>query len=169
MATTTAPPAPPVVRTRCATVSLPAEMCVVGAVRHFVSDLLNQWGVAHDDQDTAALIVDELAANSAQHGRATMAVNLSLDDDSLLIEVADSGEPARSSPLPAIADDEHGRGLGIVDVLTEWSETHQGQSGWQTRTCLHLAPLLPDNGGAETDSGQPWGGSSTSSEASVCT
>lgn len=66
--------------------------------------------------DAAELIVSELVANVALHVGGEAEATLGLDGDTLTITCADRG------PLPAIslqpgADDEHHRGLLIVDAL----------------------------------------------------
>ncbi|MET8566112.1 ATP-binding protein [Streptomyces flaveolus] len=88
---------------------------LVRTARRFAVSLLARWGVAPGDQDSVLLIVGELAGNAAQHGRADMIVSLTFEGRAVCIEVADSGASASvpHSRRPD-ADDEHGRGVGIV-------------------------------------------------------
>ncbi|MFI0814393.1 ATP-binding protein [Streptomyces sp. NPDC021098] len=95
---------------------------------------LSDWGWTHDDESThtAALLVAELAANAVQHGRVPgrdflLALVLARPVSgaaTLRIEVADCRDerlPRPVSVMPLCADDEHGRGLVLVDSLaTRW-------------------------------------------------
>jgi hypothetical protein len=69
---------------------LRAERACAHTARSFTVDLLTQWNV-DDDKASAVLIVGELTANAAQHGRSGMAVSLSLYGQTLDIKVADFG------------------------------------------------------------------------------
>lgn len=127
---------------RQAAIALPAQECHVRTARRFASALLVSWHVAEDDQASVLLIVSELAGNAAEHGRSEMAVHLSLEDRALHIDVADSGEPAPSPRARSgAAEDEHGRGLSIVEFLADRTETCQEQSGRRVRTTLRISPL----------------------------
>ncbi|MET8454216.1 ATP-binding protein [Streptomyces sp. NPDC005209] len=121
-------------------IALPAEDRWVCAARHFATALLMHWGVCEDDRDSILLIVGELAANAARHGRADMTVGLTLEERSVRIDVADGGAgpaPVRSRRFGTC--EEHGRGLDIVECLAQWSETRRGRDGWQTRAGFPLA------------------------------
>ncbi|MFJ9818645.1 ATP-binding protein [Streptomyces sp. NPDC101151] len=121
-------------------IALPAEDRWVRVVRHFATALLIHWGVAEDDRDSILLIVGELAANAAQHGRADMTVSITLVERSVRIEVADRGAgPAPVPPKRFGSCDEHGRGLDIVECLAEWSETRMGPGGRQALAGFRLA------------------------------
>ncbi|WP_245687519.1 ATP-binding protein [Streptacidiphilus griseoplanus] len=124
-----------------ALVTLPAQEAHVRAARHFADDLLETWSVPASERDSAVLIVDELAANAAQHGRDRMTLLLVLDDGTLHIVVTDSGAAVeRHHPATATAPDEHGRGTGIVQYLAQSTEVHQTRSGREVRACLRCSP-----------------------------
>jgi anti-sigma regulatory factor (Ser/Thr protein kinase) len=122
-----------------ALLTLPAQEAHVSAARHFAADLLETWRVPDSERDSAVLIVDELAANAAQYGRERMTLRLVLDDDTLHIVVADSGMAVKRH-RPAIAPDEHGRGTGIVQYLSQSTDVHQTRSGREVRACLRCSP-----------------------------
>ncbi|MET8539946.1 ATP-binding protein [Kitasatospora sp. NPDC004799] len=73
-------------------------------------------------RDTAELLLGELFANAVQHSDAPddrrIEIRFSLPDTRLRIEVHDaaSGHPALHTATP---DDEHGRGLFLVNELAE--------------------------------------------------
>ncbi|MFJ4688940.1 ATP-binding protein [Streptomyces sp. NPDC088789] len=100
--------------------ALPAESRYVPVARRFADQGAAAWGLDQDCRDTLVLIVGELAANAAQHGGAVMSVKVWIAGPELCVEVTDTG------PLPKVphtrdpADGECGRGLGIVDQLTDW-------------------------------------------------
>ncbi|MEV6013409.1 ATP-binding protein [Streptomyces sp. NPDC051976] len=125
-----------------AAITVSAETQWVRTVRRFTSAVLSRWAVVGDDLDTSLLIVSELAGNSAQHGRADLAVLLSLKDHTLSITVVDSGEATEHAPEPtSSAGYEHGRGLDIVAALADRCETLPKSSGWQTRACVRVATV----------------------------
>jgi anti-sigma regulatory factor (Ser/Thr protein kinase) len=83
--------------------------------------------------DTAALLVSELVANAVRHGAPPIEVQVECDSShALRVRVSDgSVEP----PVPRIVDpdDEGGRGLAIVDLLSDaWGvdPTHEGKTVW---------------------------------------
>ncbi len=124
---------------RRAMMALPAEACRVRTVRHFVLALLASWGVVEPDRDAAGLIVSELAGNAAQHGGAEMTVNVSLSAEQLCIDVVDTGPAARvSRPRCDDLDEERGRGLDIVDHLSEWMDICAEPDCWRSRVGLRV-------------------------------
>ncbi|WP_413803818.1 ATP-binding protein [Streptomyces iranensis] len=120
--------------------TLPAEPCRVPEVRRFVGVQLDLWGVSDDDLHSAVLVVSELVGNAAVHGRAEMCVSLRLDARQLRLEVIDWGAP----PVPPSfatgrsdeCEDERGRGLSIVEHLTEWIECRETADSHTVRVAL---------------------------------
>ncbi|MEU2926960.1 ATP-binding protein [Streptomyces sp. NPDC007251] len=140
------PPAtPPAARTdpaHEAVIALPAEVRWVPAARRCIVAVLTQWRFPSADRESAELIVGELAANAAEHGRHDMTVRLSLHKGVLWISVTDSGVPARPR-RPRDADpDEHGRGLSIVELLALEVRVHQGPLG--RRVDVALPPVITE-------------------------
>lgn len=114
-------------RSKCLLLSAVPE--TVGRSRAFVRRVLRMWRV---DSDTAELLVSELvtnALNATVGGRSVYGGDsavtpiylcLSLNDTTVLIEVWD-GSPEPPRVRDAAEDDEHGRGLLLVDALAkEW-------------------------------------------------
>ncbi|MCX5211850.1 ATP-binding protein [Kitasatospora sp. NBC_00240] len=105
------------------------------AHQHFVEHLPS--GLLEDLE----LVLGELVANAvAVSGPADRVdVNVDLAAHGLLVEVADQS-PETPAPRPADTDDEDGRGLLIVDALTEswgWRPNPRGKVVWG------LLPLTP--------------------------
>ncbi|MFF3464157.1 ATP-binding protein [Streptomyces sp. NPDC001984] len=116
---------------RHALLLLPAHRASAGSARHFAEALLRQWHLTEDERCTAVLVVGELAANAAEHGRPHMALCFSLDTDFLHVGVRDHGKrSAPRRPCPDGDPDEHGRGLGIVDALAARMEIRRDAAGW---------------------------------------
>ncbi|MEW2613795.1 ATP-binding protein [Streptomyces sp. NPDC047880] len=100
--------------------TLPAQKALVGCLRAAAADLLTRWRLSDDERDAAVLVVGELAANAATHGRSEMSLRLILVPGGLCIALTDRGGLSRSREPSAGDDpDEHGRGLGIVRAIAE--------------------------------------------------
>ncbi|MBM4791831.1 ATP-binding protein [Streptomyces sioyaensis] len=125
--------------TPCAAIAVPGQAQKAGTVRHFTKSTLDRWHIASDDLDSALLVVGELAANATQYGRGELAVLFVLHESALDIEVSDCGTRIEPQTRYIAADAlEHGRGMTIVDALTDEWETHPRDSGWQTRARVRL-------------------------------
>ncbi|MGW4725351.1 ATP-binding protein [Streptomyces sp. NPDC004291] len=125
---------------RQAMIDLAAECRWVHVARRFVGRLCERWHLSGDVRDAATLVVSELTANAAQHGRSDMTVQLSLTGDALRITVTDQGDPPiRTRPGADSASDEHGRGLAIVEALASWVEVVQDERGRRVSASLHVA------------------------------
>ncbi|RZD76774.1 ATP-binding protein [Streptomyces albidoflavus] len=122
---------------RRASVVLPAEVARVRDARHFATAVLAQWGLNVDDHAAALLVVGELAANAAQHGRSSMLVGLAVVGSTLQIDVCDFGALVRRGP--AAPADERGRGLAIVDCLADSTVTCHAVHGRRVHAVLSLS------------------------------
>jgi anti-sigma regulatory factor (Ser/Thr protein kinase) len=106
----------------------------VAASRQFVlAAIPNQ---SDELREAAILMVSELATNAIVHAATGFEVSVDLSADALTIGVTDmgAGEPELRSPP---ASDEHGRGLLIVQELSdEWgmfdNQDHSGKTVWCT-------------------------------------
>ncbi|MDT0306910.1 ATP-binding protein [Streptomyces sp. DSM 44917] len=117
-----------------------------GAARRTARELARQWGVGCLAEDLA-LVVSELVTNAIVHGRAPAGSRVVVtyrlrDDDVLHVDVRDfaTGLPA-TGPRPAC--DEGGRGLPIVDALTDrWGVLPHvvGKSLWFEMSVPPAAP-----------------------------
>jgi len=82
--------------------------------RAFIRDHLDDWGASHCEHE-AVLVVSELVTNVVRHAHTEIFLHAEWNAATLRVEVRDG-----SSVVPAIADleDEHGRGLRLVQQLT---------------------------------------------------
>jgi CheY-like chemotaxis protein len=102
-----------------ATLRLSEDITSAARARRFVEEQCAAWGF-DAVLDDALLVVSELVTNAVIHGKSEAELRLVPTDDILRVEVADDG-PASPDPQLAGADDEHGRGLFLIGVLsTAW-------------------------------------------------
>ncbi|MEU0965302.1 ATP-binding protein [Streptomyces sp. NPDC005917] len=90
-----------------------------GQARTLAQELLSGWGVAGEVADSVLLTVSELVGNAVQHAQPPLRLGLGCDLAAGLVyvEVSDGG-PAPDEGAAGLADDEHGRGLMIIDQVS---------------------------------------------------
>ncbi|MEV5880866.1 ATP-binding protein [Streptomyces sp. NPDC052101] len=111
---------------RSAAFDLPARPTAVGAARRVVRDLLTAWGVPEAARHDAVLVTSELVTNALVHTAGDRIVcRLHDTADRIRIEVEDQeGGPALPAVRRAGPDDQHGRGLFLVNALSrDWDVT----------------------------------------------
>jgi anti-sigma regulatory factor (Ser/Thr protein kinase) len=125
-----------------ATLDVTRDPSAVPNGRHFVQAQLMAWEVDADVAEVAVLLATELVTNAVRHGRGKVCLRLRRGCHSLYIEVDDDG-----SALPdrrhAEDDDEGGRGLQLVEALSEAWGTRpldHGKSVW----CSIKLPRQPE-------------------------
>lgn len=90
---------------------------------------LSGWSVCEDTCDTAVLVVSELVTNAIVHTASSHIVcELHDGDDLVRIAVRDEGcAPGEPRPSPQRPDEEHGRGLLLIDGLCRaWGAKEHG-------------------------------------------
>ncbi|MGW0561342.1 ATP-binding protein [Streptomyces sp. NPDC003016] len=109
---------------------LPARPECVAAARRLARRQLTQWGVHEDACDTAALIVTELFTNALLHTASEHIVcELRDSDGRLRVAVKDQGLRPTGPQLRQAGDEEHGRGLQLVDALSSFWGTRDAADG----------------------------------------
>ncbi len=106
---------------------------------------LDGWSVCADTCDSAALVVSELVTNAIMHTASSQVVcELHDHDDVVRIAVRDEGcAPGDPRPAQQRPDEEHGRGLLLVDALCRaWGAQQHGPG-------LLVWAELPREGDAE--------------------
>jgi CheY-like chemotaxis protein len=100
-----------------AMLELPADPSAAGTARHFVRELCRAWDCA-DAEDQAMVVVSELVTNAWLHAGTSCTLQVLHQFGALRLEVADPGD---GSPDPHVAgdEDEHGRGLVLVSVMSQ--------------------------------------------------
>jgi hypothetical protein len=90
---------------------------------------LTGWSVCADTCDTAALVISELVTNAIVHTASSRVVcELHDHDDTVRIAVRDEGcAPGEPHPSPQRPEEEHGRGLLLVDAVCQaWGAQEYG-------------------------------------------
>jgi hypothetical protein len=113
---------------------------------------LTGWSVCEDTCDTAALVISELVTNAIVHtASGTVVCELHDGDDLVRIAVRDEGcAPGEPHPSPQRPEEEHGRGLFLVDALCHawgaqehgpgllvWADLPRGGEGSRDRARCH--------------------------------
>src|ERR1700733_4070631 len=97
--------------------AFPPDVDSIPEARRFVLAAIG--AVTQDLRDAVSVMVSELAMNAVQHARTPFEVTVEVTGRVLRVEVADSGGgTAQAQPLPP-ATSPHGRGLFIVDRLSD--------------------------------------------------
>ncbi|MET9444894.1 ATP-binding protein [Streptomyces sp. NPDC006610] len=97
--------------------------------RRLTRSRLTGWSVCEDTCDTAALVVSELVTNAIMHTASAVVVcELHDGDEVVRVAVGDEGcAPGEPRPTPERAEEEHGRGLLLVDALAHaWGAQENG-------------------------------------------
>ncbi|MBX9359928.1 ATP-binding protein [Streptomyces massasporeus] len=121
--------------------------------RSFTRDTLHSWSLDHRCDD-ATLVITELTANAATHaarrcpGVPEIRLGFLLDPTHLLVTVADADDHPPVYAPTGTSLEEHGRGLRIVDALSEewgWAPTPPaGKTVWarlSTRPATSCPPI----------------------------
>ncbi len=101
------------------------------AVREFVSEILAAWD-CKDTDETTCLLANELATNAVVHAGTDITVRVSPVPPMLFVEVED-GSPELPEQLDLTPESERGRGLFLVQALSErWGaeRTSGGKVVW---------------------------------------
>ncbi|MDQ2874073.1 MAG: ATP-binding protein [Actinomycetota bacterium] len=103
--------------------ALAARPEAVADARSFTNSMLGAWDVDDDAADNTALVVSELVTNAIQAtlpgSSARVWLRLRHRAGLVAVEVADNSPASPAPGPPPDGDDEHGRGLLIVEALCE--------------------------------------------------
>ncbi|WP_330241627.1 ATP-binding protein [Streptomyces sp. NBC_00525] len=108
--------------------ALPAHPESVATARRLTKTRLGEWRTDGDTREAAVLIVSELVTNAVVHtASARVLCELRRLDGRLRVSVQDQGHQPGGPRLGRGADDEHGRGLLLVDSLAAaWGSRDAG-------------------------------------------
>lgn len=122
---------------------LPARASSIEDARRRVRRRLRRWAFPAEVCDTAQLMVSELFTNAVVHTDSSrIGCLMRAGGSRLRIEVRDEGS-GRTVPLPcwATPDDEHGRGLLLVDILSEEWGVERAEEGKGCVVWVELGPI----------------------------
>ncbi|MFF5303472.1 ATP-binding protein [Streptomyces sp. NPDC013161] len=117
--------------------------------RALVTGTCHTWRVPHGIVDDVAVIVSELVTNAVTHAPGdTVTVTVFLhardaDESEVRVVVIDHGPRRRVQARHADADDEHGRGLFLVEALASRYEVQPTGDGTAVSACVHVPALRP--------------------------
>jgi hypothetical protein len=106
----------------------PADVESPRAARHFVSDVMREWGFSREARDEAELVTTELAANAVLHADSAFSVLLNAASEVVRIAVHDT---MPSDPTLLVVRPR--RGLGLVSGISrDWGVdvTANGKTVW---------------------------------------
>ncbi|MFD7711779.1 ATP-binding protein [Streptomyces sp. NPDC059786] len=104
------------------TLRIPLRSRNVRAAREHVRKTLVDWGIADELADSVTLLANELVTNAVTHcrvGCAQVRVTLTHRGSDLLLEVADPDRDRLPRVHASGPDEEHGRGLALVEALAD--------------------------------------------------
>lgn len=108
-------------------ISLDADPRSVGQARRFCAATLDGWGADPELVSTCVLLVSELATNAVLHARTAFSVAIERHS-ALRIEV-DDGDPRMPHARDYSLDAMSGRGLHLVEALSQASGAHRSGEG----------------------------------------
>ena len=112
------------------------------AARRITRTCTDAWQVDDDCAESVLLVVSELVTNAVEHAQAPVTLHLYHTDcdERVWIGVSDGGPAERDGAwTSSCTNDEHGRGLAVVEALSEIQGTRTHLSGHTT----HWARLNP--------------------------
>jgi len=108
--------------------------------RSFVADVLRDFGLTALVAD-AVLVVSELATNAVRHAQTAFSVTVDCRTGGALLTLRD-GSPHHPLPVTAGQLDEAGRGLALVQLLSnDWGVSTQPDGG--KLVWAHLGTAVP--------------------------
>jgi anti-sigma regulatory factor (Ser/Thr protein kinase) len=106
-----------------------------GTARHTTQTVMEDWNVSEETADAAVLVISELVTNAVEHAQAPLALHLHREHtgNRIWIGVSDGGPAPHHGPwTSSCTDEEHGRGLTIITMLTDTHGTHTHPNGHTT-------------------------------------
>ncbi|MFG2794498.1 ATP-binding protein [Streptomyces sp. NPDC048419] len=94
----------------------------VGQARWLARAVLAGWGTSDDAAEAAVLVVSELVTNAVEHAEPPLVLHLHRQhtDHRVWVGVSDGGPAAQDGVWSSsCTPDEHGRGLHLVEALTQ--------------------------------------------------
>ncbi len=104
---------------RLENLALPPDLSSVGDARRFVAAVADGCAVRPELVHVGMLAVSELVTNALVHGDPPVEVQIDVTHDVVRVEVVDASERAPEIVPVVTATGEGGRGLAIVDALTD--------------------------------------------------
>ncbi len=100
--------------------------------RAFVASCMKAWGLA-DLVDRAELLTSEVVTNAIVHAHSPVRVVVEAQSSSVVVEVKDSARTPVVVEGGEVAEADHGRGMLLVDALSDrwgWWKVEGGKVVW---------------------------------------
>jgi anti-sigma regulatory factor (Ser/Thr protein kinase) len=111
----------------------------VSRVRHALATALSRWGVTDGATDVAVLLTSEIVTNAIRYGEPPLELHAVLHGLELTVSIDDAGH----GPVHAVDhvrwDSQGGRGLHLVEALSDRWGVRERQCGKQVWFALLLA------------------------------
>jgi PAS domain S-box-containing protein len=107
--------------------ALTSDLSDIRAARHLTDRQLREWQVPDQPRTELVLMVSELVTNALTYASPPIELRVRRSDREAVLEVSDSSTQ-RPRRRRATSEDEHGRGLEIVEMLSD---------RWGSRTLSH--------------------------------
>ncbi|MEV5203175.1 ATP-binding protein [Streptomyces sp. NPDC053720] len=105
--------------------------------RHWAATTLTHWKATGEETNTILLVMSELVTNAITHATGPIRAHLSRDTAGRYHVQVDDGGPAHQRPQH---DDEHGRGLVLIDHLADHHGHGRAPYPYRSRAWAVLAP-----------------------------
>jgi len=102
----------------CFELSLPSDPSASGRAREAVSRALTGWRIP-ELVDVCAVVVSELVTNAVRYGEPPVSLRLRRNGSQVSLDVHDAGSGVRSQPPAVDQSAESGRGLVLVEALSD--------------------------------------------------
>jgi signal transduction histidine kinase len=128
--------------------NLPSDTSAPGVARAAAKRYL-AGKVGHERLSELSVVISELVSNALEHGRGQVVFRLQLDEGTVRGEVIDEGGGFEHEIRARGPEDVKGRGLFLVDALTNRWGIHEGAARvWfelaaRTDACAQTAPAAP--------------------------
>lgn len=102
-----------------------------GTARRITRSVLECWRVGDEEAEAVLLVVSELVTNAVEHAQPPVSLHLHRErvGRRVWVGISDSGPASREGEWTAsCSDEEHGRGMSIIDALAvaHGTRTHSG-------------------------------------------
>jgi anti-sigma regulatory factor (Ser/Thr protein kinase) len=100
--------------------------------RAFVASFMKAWGLA-DLVDRAELLTSEVVTNAIVHAHSPVRLVVEAQSSSVVVEVKDTAQTQLVAEGEEAAEADHGRGMVLVDALSDrwgWWEEEGGKVVW---------------------------------------
>jgi anti-sigma regulatory factor (Ser/Thr protein kinase) len=121
--------------------------------REFTADVLRAHRVPRSVIDDLRVVSSELVTNCVQHACGDVVLRVSVSEDEAAVSATDHGISSEFAANVADEDSERGRGLALVDALTDRLEIRLGRASTEVRAACRISAHdaradAPDGSGA---------------------